>query len=80
MRLTNDGIKENLDWFDSLRGSRTDSTAVAPETMEEEELEPTRAYGAAALAAEALYAHALEEQFGAPAVAEVVEYSDQIAA
>lgn len=80
MRLTNDGIKERgaWDWFNDMPGSRTDGTAVSPEDMEYEE--SIRANGQAAVNAEALYAEALEAQFGAPALAETVELDEQIAA
>jgi len=78
MRLTTDGIKDDGHWMDRLVGGRTDATEVAADVMEEEEL--IRAGGSAALAAEALYAEALEAQFGVAAVAEVVELDQQIAA
>ncbi|HJP96592.1 MAG TPA: hypothetical protein VJ843_04450 [Candidatus Saccharimonadales bacterium] len=78
MRLTTDGIKGDGHWMDRLVGGRGDATEVTPDVMEYEEL--IRAGGSAALTAEALYAAALEEQFGATAVAEAVEIDEQIAA
>lgn len=80
MRLTNDGIKGDGHWMDRLVGGSTDATAVSPEEMEYTEVFPTQVLGSAAVSAEALYAEALETQFGTPALAETVELNDQIAA
>ena len=98
MRLTTDGIKENLDWFDRLPSSQTQHPDVIASDTDARESDTTLyAYSDSTTAMEVQYAMAtagytpnaiemddLQERFpllyGAPAVAEVVEFNDQIAA